>query len=270
MIKKFNCKNCNKSFETDNQDSVICPHCHSDNVEPLSYHIPTIVWRILIYALVLMLACCVVSIFTSRCPRNSEPNPNEPMPEFTRGDPPTVSVSQPVFNENGHYSVYVKGKNIPQGVKFYYVMLSHFEKKVLQQNEDGLFSNIPFCEEDSHSYDFAIMDSRADTFICTPVEQTGFVRQVIIDSSKKMTSEQLQKLIDTQDESLNGVGESDYLAPNYQLKFVGLPTDMKKPESWAELFEMIEYGILNTAIVNQLSYDDKNRINIVVLKVTLP
>lgn len=274
MIRFFKCKNCNKEFEADYQDSVLCPHCHSDNVEPVSHHISKLTWRILASAFFVMLACFVILFTTSRCESTCD---SDDIPDDVPGvdtiissDPPTVSVSQPLFNDNGKYSVDVIGKNIPKGIKYYYVMLSHFDEKVLQKNEDGHFSNISYCEEDGHSYDFAIMDSRADTLICIPVEQTGFVRQVTIDSSKKMTSEQLQKLIDVQDESLNGVGESDYLAPDYQLKFVGLPPDMKKPESWTEMFEIVEYGIIDRITVSQLSYDDKNRINTVVLKVTMP
>jgi hypothetical protein len=272
MIKKFDCKNCNKQFEADDQGPVVCPMCHSDNVEPAGHHIPTIVWKFIAAIIFIILACGVILFSTSRCEEQSESDGTNLSDSviWDVSDPPSVSVGQPVFNDNGKYSVDVKEKNVPQGVKFYYVMLSHFDQKVLQKNDDGQFSNIPYCEEDGHSYDFAIMDSRTDTLLCIPVEQTGFVKQVIIDSSKKMTQEQLQKLIDTQDVSLNGVGESDYLAPDYQLKFIGIPSDMKKPESWAELFEMIEYGILDNVTISQLSYDDKNRINMVKLKVTIP
>ena len=40
MIRKFECKNCHKVFQADDQNLVICPECHSDNVEYYSIHIP--------------------------------------------------------------------------------------------------------------------------------------------------------------------------------------------------------------------------------------
>lgn len=274
MIRKFECRNCNRQFEADDQKTVVCPHCHSDNVEPAGRHIPAIVWKSVLAVVLVGLTCGVILLLSSRCNTSADPeNPDSSSVNTTEWnpiDPPTVTVSQPFFNDNGKYSVDVESKNVPAGADYYYVMLSHFDQKVLQKNEDGHFSNIPYCEEDGHSYDFAIMDSREDTLICLPVEQTGFVKQVIIDSSKKMTQEQLQKLIDTQDKSLNGVGESDYLAPDYQLKFSGLPSDIEKPQSWAELFEMIEYEIIKSVTVSQIDYDDKNRINVIRLKVTMP
>lgn len=274
MIKKFECKNCNSQFEADDQRTVACPHCHSDNVEPAGRHISAIARKSISAVILVGLSCGIILFLNSRC--NTTESIAEPdslssdKSEWCPSDPPTVNVSQPLFNDNGKYSVDVEGKNIPVGADYYYVMLSHFDQKVLQKNKDGHFSDIPYCEEDGHSYDFAIMDRKADTMICLPVEQTGFVKQVIIDSSKKMTQDQLQKLIDTQDKSLNGVGESDYLAPDYQMKVSGLPSDIEKPKSWTELFEMIEFEIIKGATVSQIDYDDKNRIKVIKLKVTMP
>lgn len=271
MIKKFECKNCLHQFEADDQGTVICPLCNSDNVEPAHRHIPAVVWKVMASIILIMLACAVILFLVSRCESAPDaPPPGLVVEEWDPSDPPSVSVSQPVFDDNGMYSVDVKGVNIPEESRFYYVMLSHFDKKLLQKSEDGHFSNIPFCEDDGHSYDFAIMDSRADTLCCVPVEQTGFIKQRVIDPNKKMTQEQLQKLIDTQSETLNGVGESDYLAPDYQLQFSGIPSDMKQPESWTELFELIEFGAIEKATVTQVDYDDMNRINVIKLKVVIP
>lgn len=268
MIKKFNCKNCNKSFDTDNQDSVICPYCHSDNVEPVSNHIPAIVWKFLISAIVVMLACCVILIFPSRCGSTMELAPNE-VDSINFSDieePPTVIVEQPVFNDNGKYSVDVRGDYLPHGIKFYYVMLSHFEHKVLQKCEDGHFKNIPYCEEDGHSYDFAIMDAKADTLLCTPMPVTGFIRQVCV--SEKMTVNALQSLIDKRDPSLNGAGENDYLSPNYTIKFKGLPSDaVNVPSILAEVTEKLDMDAWQQVTVTNLEYDDMNRISVIFLNV---
>lgn len=274
MIRKFECKKCHRQFEADDQHQVVCPHCLSDNVEPASSHFSIRIWKFVAAFVVLVLACSAIIPFRNCGGGESIIVP--PFPEdsdtidYPEPIPPTVRVSQPVYNDQGLYSVDVEAKNVNGNISFYYVMLSHFDKLVLQKNENGHFGNIHYCDEDSHSYDFAIMDSKTDTLLCVPIEQTGFVRQVTIESSKKMTAEQLQKLIDTQDESLNGVGESDYLAPDYQLKFTGLPSDIKTPESWRDLFDLIEFEQIRKATISQLTYDDKNRVKTITLKVTMP
>ena len=44
---------------------------------------------------------------------------------------------------------------------------------------------------------------------------------------------------------------------------------MTKPESWTDVFQMIEFGILENVTVVKLEYDDKNRVNSVTLKVSV-
>ena len=278
MIRKFECKNCKKQFEADDHEQVVCPHCQSDNVELTNRKIPALVWKAVVVVFIILFA--YFSFFlSSRCEGRGNQDSKDSIVvghsdsifyDYHEEIPPTVSVSLPICDDKGMYSVDVKPQNLRKGMKFYYVMLNHYgePKKVLQKNEDGHFSNIPYCNEDGHSYDFAIMDSNADTLLCVPVEQTGFVKQVI--PSRKMTIEEIQKLIDSQDESLNGVGESDYLAPDYKLEFTGLPSNAKKPESWTDVFEMIEFEQWKSVTVSKVEYDDKNRINVVTLKVNMP
>lgn len=272
MIKKFECKTCKKLFEADDNNSVFCPYCHSDNVEPARFHLPSLVSY---SGLVVVIGLVVLMIWrfgdniigTSVEPQIDEPEPESPIEEIT--DPPTVEVSEPKFDKN-NYTVTVVAKHVPRKLKYYYVRLNHFgDKEVLQKSKDGHFRDIPYCADDGHSYDFAIMDSNADTLLCVPVEQTGFIKQAIISKEDRMTIEQLQTLIDTQDDSLKGVGESDYLAPDYRLTFSGLPSDMKNPESWSEMFDMINFEIWKGVTVSKLDYDDKNRINSVTLKVSM-
>lgn len=276
MKRKFECKNCNKQFEADDQQQVVCPHCKSDNVEPANFHFTLRMWKAVVGIFALLLVC--IAVFSVlRCEEEPTVQEETTIPvetdsvytDYHETVPPTVKVSQPACNDDGLYSVDVEVKNLNRNVKFYFIMLSHFDKKILQKSEDGHFNQIPYCSEDGNSYDFAIMDSKTDTLLCVPVEQTGFVRQVTIDSEKKMTISQLQKLIDTQDESLNGVGESDYLAPDYQLEFPGLSSDIVKPRTWADLFEMIEFEQLKRATVTHVDYDDKNRIKVVTLRVVV-
>ncbi len=269
MVKKFECKTCKRHFEADDQNLVICPYCQSDNVDLCrSKHLSRWGWIVISVIFIVVLVC--FAVFYPR-PIDPPPGPDDSIisPGDSIVDPPTVTISEPSWSNDLMYSVKVEAKNVTDKMKFYYVMLSHFEQKVIQKNNDGVFSNIPHCNEDGHSYDFAIMDSNEDTLLCVPVEQTGFVKQITIDDDKKMTVEQLQQLIDKQDSSLNGVGENAYLAPNYKLEFSNLPSDSNIPESWTEIFEMLEFEIWKNVTVIKLNYDEKNRIDKITLKVSL-
>ena len=162
MKQKFECKNCKARFEADDAERVICPQCHSDNVEFASFHISS-KWLKLIAAIVVALLIVFIVLYSiRRC--NTQTNPdNEVLSQDTfvydyhEPIPPTVSESQPMCDMEGMYSVDVVPKNVSNGMKFYYVMLSHFDKKVLQKNEDGHFSNIPYCSEDGHDELFSII-----------------------------------------------------------------------------------------------------------------
>lgn len=281
MKKKFECKNCRKSFEADDQDFVICPHCHSDNVEPAVFHLTPWLGRIV---LILVLAGVVAGILwlfgqTGNSATESDKDdiiiPNDSSIigdsldyEYDADIPPTIVVSEPEFDGKS-YSVFVDASNVPDGIKYYYVRMSHFgNHKVLQKSTDGKFSGIPFCEDDGHSYEFAIMDANVDTLLCIPLEKTGFIRQASV--SKRMTIQELQALIDKRDSSLYGAGENDYLAPDYKLKFVGLPADaVNIPQILAEVIDKLVMELWQKVSVTALDYDEMNRICKIELQIVV-
>ena len=266
MKKKFECKNCRKFFEADDQDFVICPHCHSDNVEPASFHLPSWTGRILLIVALVGVVAGILWLFgqTGNSATESDKDdiiipPDPDTLEYDADIPPTIVVSEPEFDGKS-YSVFVDASNVPDGIKYYYVRMSHFgNHKVLQKSTDGKFSGIPFCEDDGHSYEFAIMDANVDTLLCIPLEKTGFIRQASV--SKRMTIQELQALIDKGDSSLYGAGENDYLAPDYKLKFVGLPADaVNIPKILADVIGKLDMGSWQKVSVTALDYDEMNRI----------
>ena len=268
MIRKFKCINCNKQFDADEQGAVVCPYCHSDNVEPDSSRLLS--WgRVTIFTVVVC-ALCIGGWWLFKACNGPSPILNgsvdNPTHEYTDTVPTSVEVSEPVF-DGKNYSVNVEVKSPPAGVKFYYVRMNHFgEKKILQKCDDGHFKNIPYCEEDGSCYDFAIMDTESDTLLCTPMTVTGFIRQVSV--SEKMTVQALQTLIDKRDPSLNGAGENDYLSPTYTLKFKGLPSNaVNVPSILAEVTEKLDMDAWQQVTVTNLEYDDMNRISVIYLNV---
>lgn len=280
MIRKFECWNCKTVFQADDQQYVECPHCHSDNVEPATFHLPHWTWKAVagIVGVALALTLYTQVEWGSTPEQQVEPDSFDSHEEgdttivqydYNELIPLSVEVSEPVF-DGKTYLVEVKAKNVPSGRKFYYVRLNHFgeEKKVLQRSDDGKFSDIPFCDEDGHSYDFAIMDGKADTLLCVPIEKTGFIRQVAV--KEKMTVAELQDLINKCDDSLLGAGENDALAPDCKLNFEGLPADaVNIPTILAQVMEKIENEVWAGVTVVNVDYDDMNRIKSITMKVNM-
>lgn len=267
MIRKFECKNCKNIFEADDAGHVECPKCHSDNVDFSSKNkISKAVKGLLAVAILLAIVGGVVYFL----PNSSEKEPINDNSEFT-GDtilvePPTVEVSEPIYDDKKEcYSVDVIAKNVPRGMEVSYVRMDHFgNHDVLQTSTDGKFTDIPYCEDDGHCYDFAIMDVKADTLLCAAVPKPGFIRVVVV--KEKMSKEELQQLINKHDSSLIGAGENDFLAPDVTLKFKGLPEDaVNIPENLSSVFEKIDFGIWTSVTVDNLKWDDKNRISEITL-----
>ena len=168
------------------------------------------------------------------------------------------------FEDNG-YSFEVSIEN-PPAVKCYVAVLDAYNvKKIITKSNNGKFKDVPFSEADGGCYNIALFDASADTLICS-IEKPGFIRQKAV--SKRMTVAELQSRIDKRDESLMGVGENDYLNPEYKLKFIGLPGDaVNVPSTLGEVFDKLDNEIWSSVKVKSLDYDDMNRISMINLSI---
>lgn len=277
MIRKFECKDCKHRFEADDAGQVLCPKCNSDNVEYAHFHLPPVVWKVGgIILLAAILAIVATKTIRTICPG---PQKDEPIAERDSLDhardttyvnetglmlPPVINIGELVFEEDG-YTFEVTVENAP-ALKFYYAILdSYNHKKVIAKSNDGKFKGVPFSAADGGCYDVALMDVSADTLICC-IDKTGFIKQKAV--TKKMPVSELQSLIDSRDVSLMGVGENDYLNPDYKLKFSGLPSDaVNVPTTLGEVFDKLENEIWSSVKVSSLEYDDMNRISAIQLTI---
>lgn len=276
MKKKFECKNCKNRFEAEDNNHVLCPNCHSDNVEYTRFHIPLKVWKIAGGILALLLIVYALLQFAP----NSSTNLEESLPdkkdtlkiqkdsiylnETGVSLPPVINVGELDFEENG-YSFEVSIEN-PPAVKCYVAILDVYnEKKVIKKSNNGKFKDIPFSEAKGGTYIVAIFDTSVDTLICS-IEKPGFIRQKAV--TKKMTVAELQAMIDMHDETLMGKGVNDYLNPECELKFVGLPSDaVNVPSTLGDVLGKLENEIWSSVKVKSLGYDDMNRISVINLSV---
>ena len=274
MIRKFECKNCKFQFEADDQENVVCPHCQSDNVDYVKFNIPSKVYKI--GGCVIVLLAVIIALFQIDWGTNTEdvgtggPTICPPPPDVNGSGkevfviPPTVEVEDLSFIDNG-YKFKVIVKNRPSG-NTYLAIINPINNKIIGKSDDGEFKGIPYSQADGSYYTIALMNT-SDS-ILTSIDKPGFIKQVSV--STKMTVEELQKKMDSRDESLLGSGENDYLAPDYKLKFVGLPSDaVNIPKILSEVFEKIDMEVWQSATVTSLEYDDMNRVNKITIKIVV-
>lgn len=279
MIRKFECKACKTRFEADDSNAVVCPHCQSDNVEYAQFRISSKMWKICGGFVVFAGLVCVAFLVDWRglFPQNEdtlttdliniqdEKNDSIYMAETGSGLPPEIERTELNFEGEG-YSFDMMVKYLKTSNIYFAVLDPYNDKKIIAKSNDGHFTNVPYSKADGSIYTLAVYDAAMDTILCKMEQVTGFIKQKSV--SKKMTVSELQAKIDKRDPSLIGVGENDYLAPNYTLTFVGLPKDApNKPENLYDVFEKLDMETWVSVTVSSLDYDDMNRISGITLKV---
>lgn len=276
MERKFECHNCNARFDADDARQVQCPKCGSDNVEYAHFHIPSKAWKALCVALaVLFFVVLAINIDWGHSENQGGTDIVEKdsmaigrdtayIKETGLNLPPVINVGELMFEGKG-YKFNVTVDNPPM-VKFYYAIVDPYnDKNVIAKNENGSFADVPYSNADGGMYEVSLLDASVDTIICS-IEKTGFIKQQSV--SIKMTTAELQSKIDSRDASLMGVGENDYLNPDYELKLMDLSGDaVNIPSTLGEVFDKLENEIWESVKVNSLEYDDMNRISKIVLSV---
>ncbi len=273
MIRRFECKECKTRFEADDKDDVRCPHCQSDNVDFAKFTISPRVWKIVGgVIIVLAVVFALTQINWGNLTKNDAADiedgldPAEDTTEVVIVEgldiPPTIETGNLKFEDNG-YTFKVVVKNRPLGNTFIGIV-NPLDKKIVAKSEDGEFKGVPYSQADGAFYTIALMNA-ADSILAS-IDKPGFIKQAHV--ATKMTVGELQKKMNSRDESLLGVGENDYLAPDYKLKFIGLPSDaINIPKILSEVFEKVDMEVWQSATVSALDYDDMNRIKTITLKV---
>ena len=271
MICKFECSDCKTRFEADDRENVICPHCKSDNVDYAKTHISSKVWMaVAIIAVLVALVCVALHIEWGKESGDGMVICGGHISDTTEvvivpglDVPPTIEVGDLIFEEGG-YSFTVVVKNRPSA-KAYVAVINPINNQTISKSEDGVFKDIPSSEADGSFYTIALMDAAKDS-VLTSMEKPGFIKQAKV--ARKMSVEELQRKIESRDDSLMGLGENDYLSPDLTLKFVGLPADaVNVPTILSEVFEKLDMEIWSSVLVSNLEYDEMNRIKTITLKV---
>ena len=166
------------------------------------------------------------------------------------------------------YNYRVKVRFAPPSSSVSYEILMPFEDKVVAKSDDGLFSDLdPSPDNDGGGcYRVRAIATKDGKTIATAMRDcTGFIKQRAV--SKKLTITQVQKLMDKRDNSLLGVGENNFFAPNYKMSFSGLDNEDENLAVMQDVFDHIDLGIWKSVTVTGLKYDEMNRICEIQLRV---
>lgn len=281
MIRKFECWHCHKHFDADDNNYVECPHCHSDNVEYASRNVKPLLY--VVYLIVGLVIIIVSGLSLHNCSNKSDKDDIVVDNDTTKIEsieklildfenetgltiPPKIEiVQQPTADDEGNYSLEAKLKYAPN--VSYIFILSSKDGKEVARSEDGKFNDIPHSNSEGGAYDLWVATPDSLKMLCdSKMNLPGFVKIEKVD--KKMTPAQLQKLIDTRDESLMGVGENKYISPNCTLHFKDLPAGSKNvPKDLSDVYWNLDNEVWKSVKVISLDYDDTKHINSITLSV---
>lgn len=278
MKRHYECWECHHTFEADDSEQVVCPKCGSDNVEIASKRINKRVWyAALIIALLIIIGLISYWVYLPTGPTNlGEEQMEESMivgpdtiteTDYKVEQPPILSMEgeTPEFTEEG-YKFKMKLQHPPKG-EFKFVLLDAFDdKKVIAESPNGQFEKVPFSEAEGGSYR-VVLRSSGGKELSSKITVIGFIKQSKV--TKKMTVAELQNLLNKGDNSLLGVGENDWLSPEVELSFTGMPSDVINiPTTLAQVIEKLQMEDWKKAEIKKLEYDDMNRIKKIYIHVT--
>lgn len=288
-MRKFECKNCGKSFSIDEKGQVKCPHCGSDNVDYASIHIPykyigTFIFVVL--AIFLLTRIDYSSLFkhsedvteaehsdpTTGFESGGEENEvsqeelNKELKELGVAIKPTIGgVSDMKVDDDGNYNYIIKINHAPK--EGFYVVISDIKtNEVVAKSKDGTFKGVPFSKNEG-KYLAQIVDASSNEALSEPTVIIGFVEVKSI--SKKLSAKELQDLINKQDPSLHG-HDNEYLSPVYKIKYENLPKGSEKPDNLSDVIEMLNMEVWTSIEVTSVEYDDTKHISSITLKVKAP
>ena len=284
MIRKFECNNCHKTFQADDQSLVLCPACHSDNVEYYSIKIP---YKAII-AVIIAIAAIGIGIYSVPYKNDNTGTNNDD--DIIRSDtdsvirdikeiekkytdetglsiPPSISIQgkMTLNDDDNTYSFKVKVDNLPSSITYKVILTDKITSKTIAESKDGSFERIPPSKADGGIYLIKIVDTQNDSVLCY-LTKDGFlpVKKV----GRKLSVSELQKLIDSSDESLIGNGENPYLSPDYTINYNGLSNEEHQPSNLADVVEKLEMGTWIRVKVESLTYDDTKHIKSITLNIT--
>lgn len=283
MIRKFECWTCNQIFQADDRDWVECPHCHSDNVEYASYHLPR--WVKWIPLLLLTLGSVGYGIYCAIA--NYEPKLE--MREYgneagevlaQKADSayleaggtiePSLSIATIEYNEDGDTYKCRFQVDYPPSQPWKIVIVSRVDKsKVIAESEDGIFDNLPYAEYKNYPelngfYIVRLLDKLTNEPLIDDKEFPNFEKQI------KIKTPWTTSILESKLNGAENLTDNDYLAEKHKVIVTNKPANDTSPTSTLREVQDLLRMCNITAKVLSVEYDDMKKISVAKLKINYP
>ena len=278
MIRKFECKACKTRFEADDTNTVLCPHCQSDNVEYARIHIPSkVIGGVL---LIIVIAIGITMWLTINWGGENSSNGSGIELEDTTGNREKIEAEQEYEREVGEIAPslsiveqkYDDEKNVyycrfsvshPPKEKWKVVISSYHGNKEVAVSENGVFENLPFSPDDGF-YRVSLVDASTGEQLCEERDFPGFEKQINI--KRPWTAADLTKKING-DESLV---DNPYIANNNKVIVVNKPSwDTSETSSIGQVRSYLKQCNLKAKVLS-IELDDMNKIKFAKISIDYP
>jgi hypothetical protein len=280
MKHAFECLNCHHRFEADDQNTVVCPKCQSDNVDFARFHIPKGMWK---WGAALLALVVVGGLVISVCKRSSgtanEQKKEQQQTTLEVGNkgtikivevadlpnPPKVEIvgNKPTFTNGGYsFTVSIIGELAGRNVYVAVCDCVDNSKIIARSNEKQEFKGVP-ASEHKGKYFLGVFDAESNTLLGGS-ERSGFLP--IEPAGERMTEKQLQELIDNLDPSLEGSGLNKLISPSVKIQHTGIDASKTK-NTFSEVLTKLDNGDWESVEVTNVEHDEMNLVSSVTLKV---
>lgn len=275
MIRKFECKDCKKRFDADEQDFVICPYCQSDNVDLYKRHLP--------YWLPLSIAGGTIAVILTIWFLQTHSDPPKPSisgieidsgEQRSFGEPdnrdignvnsitPSLSIAEKDYNADDEtYKCRISISNPPK--QSWKVVIRTIEGRLVAESEDGRFDEVPYSTNDG-TYMITLVDKSSGSSLCEERAFPDFPKLDIV--INPWNESDLQMALNS-DEPL--VDNPNVANPHTVIVVNKPPGDSSPTNSLRDVQLLINQCHL-TAKVEKVEYDNMNKICTINIKIDYP
>lgn len=276
MIRKFECWNCRTTFTADDKSWVECPHCHSDNVEYATFHLPAYIRKAAICTTGTVLFA-IAGYYAVQALQSGSPVQENITDENQKTKQiadsvyikdggtiaPSLSVRDMVYDEEkGTYHCVFNVDPLP-AEEWKIVISSYYGNKQIAVSNDGVFDDLPYSPDDGF-YRVKLVSLKTDSLLCEERDFPNFEKQVTI--QKGMTERELET-------HLNGkksLVDNPYIAHDHEVIVANKPAgDTSETGSLGQVQDLLQMCALK-ATVSKVEYNEQNKISKVILTINYP
>lgn len=174
---------------------------------------------------------------------------------------PTIGIEDLSYTEGKGYAFSVSVSPRPTA-PYAFVLKSVREGVVIQESEDGHFTDVPYSEDDG-KYQIQLISTK-DFSTLAEDSVSGFEKATL----QKMTAEELQAIINSRDVAKLTSDCNEQLSAEIKLMFKGIrPNEKNLPTTLPEVVNRLKDNIWSQVSVTALGYDEDNRINCVTMQI---